>query len=328
MEQEQAQVNQAPVEGQQSSGDGGDFFSRSFSDTYNQVDGQQARPEQEQAQPERQENQPESNQDPDMYDKIERIARAERAAIEREMRAKREMEEAQRLREKYSKFENAYSLKDQDPMAAIEELGINFEDIQERYKNDTMPSSRREAELMKKVQDMETKYNDFIESQKKAQEQKEAESRRQQEQQQINQLMGTFKKIATETKDNDGSLKYELIEGENAYGMVFNHMEQEYQKTGKVLKLEDAMEAIEKKLEDSMRRVIKYNKFRRYGQTKQSDDQMSEGFVSKVQSQSSQLNTPNTINSNFVASNPPPSNRPMTREESIRRAAELIQFDD
>jgi hypothetical protein len=329
MEQNQSQVEPEQISQSQTTSDE-NFFGRSFSRAYEGVESpQEAVVEPDQPAVVEPVKPAESNHDPDMYEKLERIARAERSAIEREMRAKQEMQEAQRLKEKYSKFENAYSLKDQDPMAAIEELGIDFEDIQNRYKDDRMPTSRREAELMKKVQDMEARQNEFFENQKKAQEEQQKKLRQQQEQEQVGQLMNTFKKIATDTKDADGSLKYELIEGENAYNMVFDYMEQEYKKTGKVMPLESAMDAVEKNLEDIMQRVVKYKKFGRFGQERKTD-QPHDSFISQAQkqTQSTQSTTPTTINSNFVASQPPPSNRPLSRSESLRRAAELLQFDD
>ena len=329
MEQNDSTIEQINQPSDESSDDG--FFSRTFSETYKGIENPEVAPQEpEPAAPQEPARPAQTNQDPDMYEKLERIARAERSAIEREMRAKSEMEEARKLKEKYSKFENAYSLKDQDPMAAIEELGIDFEDIQNRYKDDRMPTSRREAELMKKVQDMEARQNEFFEKQKKEQEELQKKSRQQKEQEQISQLMSTFKKIATDTKDEDGSLKYELIEGENAYNMVFDHMEQEYKKTGKVMQLEQAMGEVEKKLEDIMQRVVKYKKFGRFGQAKETKEQNEDSFISQAQkqTQSTQSNTPSTINSNFVASNPPPSNRPLSRSESLKRAAELLQFDD
>lgn len=330
MEQNQSPIEPEQINQSQTTSDE-NFFGRSFSKTYEGIDSPQEAPvEPEQTALQEPAKPAESNHDPDMYEKLERIAKAERTAIEREMRAKQEMQEAQRLKEKYSKFENAYSLKDQDPMAAIEELGIDFEDIQNRYKDDRMPTSRREAELMKKVQDLEARQNEFFENQKKAQEEQQKKMRQQQEQEQVGQLMNTFKKIATDTKDADGSLKYELIHGENAYNMVFDHMEQEYKRTGKVMPLESAMDAVEKNLEDIMQRVVKYKKFGRFGQEIKAEP-TQDSFISQAQkqTQSTQPTTPNTINnSNFVASQPPPSNRPLSRAESLKRAAELLQFDD
>ena len=340
MEQGQGQEAQAPVEGQQSQENQGGYF-ESLATKYEQIEQSgQKEGQQQQVDPERQqtsdvvgvESNQNNNNDQDVYQKLERIAKAERAAVEREMRAKQMEEEAIRLKEKYSKFEQAYNLKEQDPMAAIEELGLDFGDIQERYRDDKMPSSRREAELMKKVQDLEKKQTEFFENQKKAEEEQRLKYQKQQEQQQVSQLMKTFENIAAEEKDPDGTPKYELIQGEKAYQLVFNEMEKEYQQTGKIIDPKQAMDKVEKNLEQILQRVIKYKKFGKYGQS--GDGQTptaTESFLDQAQHKAESFqpsNSPNTLNSSFTTSNPPASNRPMDRSESIRRAAEILQYNE
>jgi len=335
----QGQQQEAQGQQQQESQSNGQWNFESLVSKYNNIEsqdysGQQSQGEQQSIPEDQQSNVvgSESNKgQPDRFDQLERIAKLERAAIEREMRAKKIEQEAAEMKAEIEEYRKAKELSKYDKAALLDHLGVDFSELQDQYAQDKAPTSRREAELMKKVGDLENKFKEYMTSIQEKEEKSKAEIQKRREQEQINHYMNSLKKFAEDTKDQDGSLKYELIHGENAYQMVFDRVEQEYQKTGKIMPTDQAMDLVEKDLENILHRVIKYKKFNRIGQVKGDGDNFTakESFFNQIQqNQESNRNTPNTLNSSFVSSSPPASNRVLDRAESIRRAADLIQFKE
>lgn len=251
-------------------------------------------PAQEQASPEKEAAKPE--QDLKFASKFAALSKKERDLLKKsqEIKAKEsQLQEWERLKG------NAKT----DVDATLKALGLDYDTVTEFYLNGGAPKKESDVEVIKK------KLTEI--EQRDEQRKKEAEQAKLQEQLANfqNEQVGFVKKHAE---------KYELINVFDAHDLVFQVTQEYYESKGTVPTHEEAANLVEKYLEQTLEKLPQVKKAQRYFAPKtEPEKQNQDKPVQKTQ----------TLTNNLAQNVPAPDGkRPLTREESIERAARMIRF--
>lgn len=209
---------------------------------------------------------------------------------------------------------------------ALEHLGLTAEDVinwqikqLESEDEDNTPEGRYKK--------LEAKLMGFEQAQAEK-ERLEKERLEQAEKERTEQLITNFKNNIT-SFINDNAEKYELVSNLEATGDVFDVIELNYQKTGKMMEIEQAVELVENHyLEESKAIINKTNKLKslltnneaQKGQNKESVSE--ESFVNRGQERNKPTLTQDYVSSGGAAE----VVRPLSREESLERASKLLKW--
>ncbi len=287
---------------------------------------------------------PQPPQNEELYtSQFAKLAERERAFLERERKFKEEMDAFNRKREEpredeelYNKFKEAMKYKEHDPLGAIEAIDMKFDDIASHYQDDNKPQTRREAMQQQQISQIMEEVKALREEREKEAERKKKEEEERIYNERYEGFMGKMREIAEKEMMEDGVEKYELLKGQGKRGeeKVIDIVNNHYQKTGKLMDIKEAMDILENSLEQELQGVLKYKKFRKYGnpieQKPDSPMMESETFFDRKQqtSEPHQAGTPTTLSNTMTPSDVPNSTRPKSREESIRRASSLLRWND
>jgi len=178
-----------------------------------------------------------------------KLARKEQALRKEKESFSKEREEAQTLKEQIQAWESAKRNAKLDPKAALEQLGLNFEEIQEYFLNGAQPSANTLVEQLRR--ELEETKSEF----QKRLEEKELEANRAQIERQKQEFKFTVQK---EIESSDADF---LKASDDPSDTVYRLIEGWYEKNGEMLSTKEAIELIEKELEaDFNKRFGKLNK--------------------------------------------------------------------
>lgn len=210
---------------------------------------------------------------------------------------------------------------------ALEHLGLTAEDVinwqikqLEADDEDHTPEGRYKK--------LEAKLMGFEQAQAEK-ERLEKERLEQAEKERTEQLITNFKSNIT-SFITDNAEKFELVSNLGATEDVFDVIELNYQKTGKMMNIEQAVELVENHyLEESKAIINKTNKLKslltnneaQKGQTKESVSE--ESFVNRGQERNKPTLTQDYVSSGGAAE----VVRPLSREESLERASKLLKWN-
>lgn len=177
-----------------------------------------------------------------------KIVERDRAAKEREAKlAEREaaIKAAEEKRSGYAK----------DPLQALSDLGLSYEDLTKLMLNKTDPSAQQALAIRQLAEQTEQARREAAEAraavEKAKQESAQAEADR--------TRTGFKSEVAGFVKSNAD--KYELIALYGQEELVFGVIEAEYEKTGEMLSVEAAADKVEKYLDGEAEKAFKAKKF-------------------------------------------------------------------
>ncbi len=129
--------------------------------------------------------------------------------------------------------------------------------------------------------------------------------------------LDTIKKYVESDRD-----KFELINEQGAHSQVFEVMAEYYNQYGEKLSPEVAAEQVESYLEKQLERVVNYKKLKsKMGLSNPGPKEP------ELDSQNlSQQRRPSTLTNSFAPVQTPNSNRRLSRDEEIERAAKTFKF--
>lgn len=195
--------------------------------------------------------------------KLQVLMQREKAAVEREKAAKSAEEKAtareQALTAREAKITEFEKLKEKDPMKALELLGLNYQELT----TVALADGNVTPELqIKKVDDKLNSYLKSQEDEKRRQVEDAAKSAKAQEE----QATVDFKK-EIDTFVTDNSTKYQLTQFEGQQSLVFDVIEEHYNKTmdvntgvGKIMSITEAADKVEAYLEKRNEERLKLDK--------------------------------------------------------------------
>lgn len=203
----------------------------------------------------------------------------------------------------------------QNPLKTLESEGLTFEQLAQMQMNEQNPTPEMLIQrLQKQMDDKYSKQLEELKSQIAERDQKNQEA-------QISQATTAYKQsIAAEIGANPD--KYELI-ANTSYGskdtsedLVFEVVEEFFNKNQRVLSVQEAADMVEKHLEnEELKRREKLKKF------KQTSTPAPAPKVAGKQ-------TAPTLSNSLAQESPKNGPKPMSREESLRNAAKLIRWED
>lgn len=173
------------------------------------------------------------------YMKSEKSRLAKEKAEIDAFRAKRESEERERTQR-------------MSPIEALQAAGYSYEDATQFVLNNNQITP---DVMYKKV---DSKIENFIQEQKKLQEQQAEQHKLSQEKQMV-QVVEDFKESIKETVTTNQE-KYELINMNEAYEDVYELIDVYYKETGKVMKIEEAADLIEEELQERIEKSLSSKK--------------------------------------------------------------------
>jgi hypothetical protein len=198
-----------------------------------------------------------------------------------------------------------------NPLKALEEEGFSYEDLNRIALNDSNPTVEMQMKMLK--EEIDSKYQRELDSLKRQlQEKEESEAKTNLERQQI-----AYKHSLTDTIEKNAE-KYELssIYKDDAVSLAYDVTEQYYNEYGKVLKVDEALDLVEKYFEDEASKVLSAKKLAAKSTPKAPGTPSQNGENKSV-----------TISNNMAAEVPRDGNRYLDRESSIKEAAKYIRFN-
>lgn len=146
------------------------------------------------------------------------------------------------IQEKEAQFARFEQLKAQNPAEAIKTLGISYEDVTNSLLNGGTPSTEVE---IKNIKQQMAEYIQKQEAEKQALVQKQQQAQVAQTQ----QVLSTFKtEVAEFVKANPEAYKLTNVEGEEAYKLIADTVENVFYATKKIISKEEAAKTVEEYL--------------------------------------------------------------------------------
>jgi hypothetical protein len=258
--------------------------------------------------------QPKQHGDDSLSRRLEIISRRERELINREQSYRTEMQKYQQLERENLEYKNKLRELDEldkDPVSVLGRRGWDINKIAEKFSSQHEPIAGEEKKsLYSKLEEMQA-YIKKMEDGQAQRDERQLEERRSHVKNKLFQDMR-----AESQKDPD---KYELIDKEDAYDTVFQLMNDHYEKTQNALSIQEAMDQVENYLDSEYSKRLKYKKMQ--SKFTRQDEEF-------LEPEPQQEYRPSTLTNHLSQTIPPQSNRPLTREESLRRASAMLQFND
>lgn len=199
---------------------------------------------------------PETTQAPATPDKVSSkfaaLAKKEKAALAKLEAAKaREAEIAAKeaaLAAREAKLSEFETVKQTNPMKALEMMGLTYQDLTQTVLNGNEITPEMQINNLRK------EVESFKEQQERlAKEQAEAAAKRQAEEEA--EVLQSFRSEIESFVKSQGS-KFELIQSFNQANLVYETIDAQFQKTGRLLSIAEASEMVEKYLEGEIEKAL------------------------------------------------------------------------
>ena len=240
-----------------------------------------------------------------------------------ELRKERKELEEQKKKLSGSSFDELKAKASDNPLEAIEALGLDYNKLTEFVLNGSGEKSASKK-LEEKIQQLEKKLTERDDSESE----KQATAK-------IDQFKTNIKNELSSQTD-----KYELINTGEEYDTVYEVILQCHQQTGKMLSLDEAAELVENNLEKNLQaqleRLSKTQKAKKWGFLKDQESAPVDSASSEVTPNKDHATeiaknfvrsgqSPKTITGQMVGQSTTIRKRPLTREEAIANAARMIE---
>lgn len=253
------------------------------------------------ATPAPEEKKPEAKKPDDFANKFGILAKKERALQKEQAEWKPKIESAK-------KFEDAQANAKKDPLAYLAAVGLTYEDITEFVVNDKKPTPSLETKAVEdKIKALEKERSDEKEAAKK----KAVENA-------ITKFRGD---IAEFVKTNAETHELVSLSGDEAQNLIYDVVEDHYEKHQKVLPIAEAAKAVEDYLEKRHQKLAAAKKL----QPKPITPKVEETKASKQDEDGKQ--EPTTLNNNLTPTGTKPVIPRLSDEERLKQAATLLKWD-
>lgn len=245
--------------------------------------------------------------------KLDILIKREAQAIARERLAKDKEADIEAKLKRIADFEAAKT----DPDKALGLLGLSYDELtQAKLRDGQIPP---EVEIRKLKEELDAFKNSTKQEKQTETEQRELEVKRQteaREKQAVDNFKGEIKQYLSDNK-----ARYELIEFESQNELVFEVIDEHYNRTidpdtgtGKVMSISEAADKVEKYLEE------KYHKSKELNKVKTLWGSLPKQVQERVIKQELPSPKPKTLTNTLSASSSAPRKTPITDDERVRRA--------
>ena len=249
---------------------------------------------------------PQQEDQTDVYD----LSREAALLSERESELSSMAEELNTRLEKVSSMEEQFDALKADPVKLLESLGMTYDDVTNGYLDTLGDKTKTESEIiLEKINSLESQVSSQAEGLQRRDE--EATKLDQQEKydsalREVTQFVGS------------NSEQYELVKRMDAADLVLNVVAEHYENTKEILDMATACQAVEEYYEEEAERYVASDKI--LGKL---------GLRKADAPQGKQDTRPKTLTNNIGTKAPRYNNedKPMTREESLEKAASLLRWE-
>ena len=246
------------------------------------------------------------------------LARRDRKLRDRENRLKGLEAEAEKATSANNQYGDIEKLARENPFAAMEKLGISYQQLTEQVLNDgTLTDEyklkQENATLTRRLEALEAKFQE---------KQKEAEAAN---------YKSAYGKFIDEIKDfaeNDGS--YELVQARNAYPLVGEVMQEHYNRNHTVMPYEEALKLVESHFESEAQSYLGSKKLEkqwreRYGAAPATAEAEAGQNGEGVAEAAPPAEKPKTLTNNHSAQSVERETGLLSRSESLERMAQILR---
>jgi hypothetical protein len=228
------------------------------------------------------------------------LSRQEKAIRAKETEWKSERAQLQAQAEELKALRDAFG---KDPAAALEKLGLTYEEVTRRVLSGGKPSAEHEAASVRRELD-EFKRAQAEQAQSYAQRRAEAAQ---------HQFLGEIKTLV------DSDDRFELTRANEATQDVYDVVDEHYRRTGEVLSTETAAELVEKYYEQRAEKLLSAKKMKAKLAPPQSEPTQSHSSAQRVSSEQ-----PKTLSNNLAAASPTRESKRLTESERLEAAARIL----
>jgi hypothetical protein len=201
--------------------------------------------------------------------------------------------------------EDLRQLAKKEPLKILEEVGLTFDEVAQHILDSGVGTPE------KKLSDLELKIKALEDKEKQMAEQ-EARMR---EEQAITQFKNGIKEVLVKNTD-----KYELIQGSQSEGLVYEVIEKYFQDSGEVLDVEAACDEVEKYLESQVERWSAFKKVQTRFAPKPAE-QVKEAVKPEPKKE-----TTSTLTNDEASASREVRVAPKNREDEFEEAMKLLRF--
>jgi len=278
----------------------------------------------EQPNPEKSQEPASTKEEQDFSSRFAALSRREKQLIEKERKLKDLESKYKDKDSNYQSWEEKKAKFKTNPDSIFEEVGMSFDELV-NYK---LGLATKEEE---KANDPDAMYKKLkadlqaeLEAKEKAKVEAEEKARQEREQQENTQIIESFKSELVETIKKNAD-KYELINYQQNFDLVFDVIQQYFDEHEEVLPIDQAADHVESYLESLVEGATKLKKFQSKFAPKAEPTQVPESATKTNQGQD---NTPKTLSNSLNAQNSSFNREPISIEESKRRAAQLLRWSN
>jgi hypothetical protein len=258
----------------------------------------------------------------DYSSKFAALSRREKQLVERERKLKEIESKYKDKDSNYQSWEERKTKFKENPDSMFDEIGMSFDELINRKLGITeeTPKELTQDEIYKKMQ------SDIMsEIEGREQKKREETEKLQLEAQEAEnaQTISTFKS-EIESSVKSQSDKYELINYQGNYDLVFDVVQQYYAEHDEILDIDTAAEHVEQYLESLVEGATKLKKFQSKFAPKAEPSQRQERVQETTHRAQDQM--PKTLSNAMNSQTSSYNSEPMTLEESKRKAAALLRW--
>lgn len=228
-----------------------------------------------------------------MSSRFASLARKEKLLVDREKQLKKDIEESGLYKKDIEGIKN-------NPIAFLEKYGVKLDDVLH-----SALGSKKEPSTDERISELQAR----IEQQEKDRVESLEKSKRENAEHNIKVFKDNIRKHV-----EDNSEKFELIKENDAYATVFEVVSEYFDKTGEVMTIEDATTKVEEYLEAHLEKLSRTKKFgSKFLQAKEDNKTIPSQTLT---------------NRSAVNVSPTEPSKYLSREESLKKAAAFIKWND
>ena len=264
----------------------------------------------------------EKKEELDYSSRFAALSRREKQLMERERKLKEIESKYKDNDSNYQSWEDRKQKYKQNPDAIFDEIGLSFDELlnhklglnKEEVSND--PDS-----MYKKLKaDLQAE----IEAKERAREEQQLKLQKEREEQENTEVIESFKSELVDTLKKNAD-KYELINYQGNYDLVFDVIQQYFTDHDEILPMDQAADHVESYLESLVDGATKLKKFQNKFAPKMESSQPSNGAPT---TNSAEDKMPKTLSNALNSQNSSFNDKPLSIEESKKRAAALLRWNN
>ncbi len=263
----------------------------------------------------------EKKEEQDYSSRFAALSRREKQLIEKERKLKEIESKYKDKDSNYQSWEEKKAKFKANPDSIFDEVGMSFDELI-NYKLGLNAEEAKPENPNDMYKKLKAELENEVESKLRAREEAEQKARAEAQERENAQTIENFKSELVDTLKSQSD-KYELINYQGNYDLVFDVIQQYFDEHEEVLSIDKAADHVESYLESLVEGATKLKKFQSKLAPKAEPTQVPESAAKTAPAQES---LPKTLSNAMNSQNSSFNREPISIEESKRRAAQLLRW--